>query len=584
MKTLSGDLGVIEFVDTTHYTCIVRTEYGLHQNVPITPVLLSPSGQGIWFLPEVGTRVMVGTIGKGTGNEYTFMIGAAYAVDQDPFDDDADAVKDEGTEETATTPDFRNNRPVLQTGDIVLSSSDRNFVIMRKGGIIEVGATQMAKRFYIPLQNVIRDLSQIYEMQNSAGLFQMTRKESDLTWGKTTLEIPAIATDGTATTETKEVDKVPTELNLRVREFESDDAPSVSIDLGAVTRTTISEEGLSDDMSGSMTHGAYSEINENNNLAHLLARININNNVKVFIDKNGNYTSAVMGAEIHTHCGPRYEEVYQGRYIADFQSFYRASYESVEEEIDKVKVTTAGESVSTIVGTADDPQTSWTVSGDGADLTSKGEVNISGSKATIKSDGLLEIKSGGDVAISCDNFVISTMGTIEHVYSGSISQSVLNSDLSNVAYQIVNESSGEIQIHNSLGAIRLSSLGRPSSGGQGGIGTSGAGVISEIVIKPNGTIRMEHLAGGVVTSSVEINTTGCSMTTMGGELSIDQAGQVNIGGGSTGAGNGRVVTTLTHPVCFVTGAPIGGSTSVGASSVGLLYGPMTPTTFTTDPT
>ena len=74
------------------------------------------------------------------------------------------------------------------------------------------------------------------------------------------------------------------------------------------------------------------------------------------------------------------------------------------------------------------------------------------------------------------------------------------------------------------------------------------------------------------------------MTTMGGELSIDQAGQVNIGGATTGSGNGRVVTTLTHPVCFVTGAPIGGSTSVGASSVGLLYGPMTPTTFTTDPT
>ena len=81
-----------------------------------------------------------------------------------------------------------------------------------------------------------------------------------------------------------------------------------------------------------------------------------------------------------------------------------------------------------------------------------------------------------------------------------------------------------------------------------------------------------------------MNTTGAALTTAGGEISIDQAGFVNIGGTNTGAGNGRVVTTLTHPVCFVTGAPIGGSTTVGAFSAGLAPGPMTPTSFTLDPT
>ena len=582
MKTLEGELGVIEYVDTTHYTCIVRTEYGLHQDVPITPVLLSPNGQGIWFLPEVGTRVLVGTIGKGTRNEYTFMIGAAYAVDQDPFDDDANAIKDDGTEETPASPDFRNNRPVLQMGDIVLSSSDRNFVIMRKGGIIEVGATQMAKRFYIPLQNVIRDLSQIYEMQNSAGLFQMTRKESDLTWGKTTLEIPAIAADGEASTETVEIDKVPTELNLRVREFESDAVPSISIDLGAVTRTVTLEEGLGDDHPGNMAHSNYVEFDENNNLAHLLARININNNVKVFIDKDGNYTSSVLGAELHTHLGPRCEEVYKGNYIVEHSGGYRAFYNSVEQEVSADRATTVGNTDSVSVGPADDPETTWTLSTEGADLSTTGDVSISGSKTSISADGLLEISSGGDVSISCDNFVISTMGAIEHIYSGSISQTVLNSEVSGTAYQIINESGGEVQIHNSLGAIRLSAFGRPSAGGQLGVGTPGAGSLAEIMIKPTGTITMSFLAGGVVTNSIEVNATGCALRTTGGEISIDNLGAINLGAANAAltAANGRVVTTLTHPTCYVTGAPIMGSTSVGASGAPMV-GPtmVTPTTF-----
>jgi hypothetical protein len=588
MTTLNGEVGVIESIDTTHYTCIVRTNEGgagaLRYDVPITPVYLAPNGQGIWFLPEIGTRVIVGTIGKGTRNEYSFMIGAAFAIDPGDFDVDTAVITDEGAEEEPAIPDFRNNRPVLQMGDIVLSSSDRNFIVMRKGGIIEVGATQMAKRFYIPLQNVIRDLSQIYEMQNSAGIFQMTRKEADNTWGTVDLEIPASAPEGETATETVTVDKVPTELNLRVREFESDEVPMISIDLGAVTRTAIAEEGLDDDSPGNFAHSNYTNFNESNGLAHLLARLNINNRVKIYIDKDGNYTSTVNGVELHVHNGPRQEEIYKGNYIVDYQNRFNAFYRSVEEEVSTVRRTTIGTSDTTIVGTPEEPETSWTVSSAGADLTTQGAVKIKGSKTTIEAGGLLKLDAGSDISLSCDNLVISTMGTADHMYSGSVTQTILNSDLSGSAYRIINESAGEIQLHNSLGAIRLSCFGRPSSGGQAGIGLPGAGGLAEILVKPNGTVSMSFLAAGVITSSVEINSTGCALTTLGGEISIDQAGFVNLGGTIAGAGNGGVVTTLTHPVCYVTGLPINGSTTVGAASVGFAPGPATPTSFVLDPT
>lgn len=588
MKTLRGQLGVIVSVDSRTYTCTVRSEHGLHYDVPITPVFLSPNGQGMWFLPEVGTRVLVGTVGKGARNEYTFLIGAAFAVDQDSLEVSDDAVSDEGTDEEVVKVDFRNNRSVHQPGDIVLSSSDRNFIVMRKGGIIELGATQVAKRFYIPLQNVIRDLCQIYEMQNSAGIFQMVRKESDLTWGKTTIEVPAPAPDGETRTESKEIYKVPTELNLRVREFESDETPSISIDLGNITRTVMSAEGMEEDSSGARTHEIFSSPddvdNGGNGLIHMLARLNINNKVRVFVDREGNYTTEVAGAEIHMHNGPRYEAKYAGHCIEEYAQNYIASYAQVQETIRTSKRTTVGQSATVSAGTVDDPETVWSVSTEGADLRSSGLVSLHGSKTTVSADGLLALDAGSDLSVSCDNFIISTMGSVDHVYSGPVSQTILNSDLGNVAYRIINESGGEIQLHNTLGEIRLSSLGRPSSGGQGGVGLPGAGSISQVRIKPNGTISVEFLAGGVITSSVEVNTTGAALTTAGGEISIDQAGFVNIGGTNTGAGNGRVVTTLTHPVCFVTGAPIGGSTTVGAFSAGLAPGPMTPTSFTLDPT
>lgn len=586
MKRLNGELGVIEQVDTTHYTCVVRAENRLYQDVPIAPVFLSPGGQGMWFLPEVGTRVLVGTIGNGTTNEYTFLIGASFAVDQDPLES-AEAT-DDGAEEEVIPVDFRNNRAVHTPGDIVLSSSDRNFMVMRKGGIIELGATQVAKRFYIPLQNVIRDLCQIYEMQNSAGLFQMVRKENDLTWGTESIEIPKEAPDGEKQTETVEVDKVPTEMNLRVKQFESDTVPIVQIDLGNVTRTVIKEEGDLDDSSGGRSHDIMTEKNEENNLAQMIARININNSFKVFIDKNGNYTTECFGAEIHSHQGPRYEDIYRGNYVADFLGNFSARYKAVSEEITHFKKTTAGESVEVAVGTEDSPETTWMLNRQGADLKAAGKVDIKGSKVTAAADGLLELKAGGDVSISCDNLVISTMGTIDHIYAGSVTQTCLNSDVSGVAYRVINESAGEIQIHNSFGEIRLSSMGRPGLGGQAGIGLAGLGSTSQVRIKPNGTISLDFLAGGVTTNSLEVNATGVAMRGAAGafEISIDAKGHVNVGGPPGSVGNGRVVTTLTHPVCFVTGLPIMGSPTVGAFSGAPAPGPFTPVppVFVPDPT
>jgi len=565
MKTLQGLMGVIEAVDTKHYTCTVRTEFSLLYDVPITPLFLSPNGQGVWFLPEVGTRVLVGTLGKGSRNEYSFLIGACFHVDPSSTDDDT-AQEDGSAVEDVSEVDFRNNRPVLQPGEIVLSSSDRNFVIMRKGGIIEIGATQAAKRFYVPLQNLVRDLCQVYELQSSAGSLHMTRKEADNTWGTVDLEIPAAAPDGEADTETVTVPKVPTEMNFRVKAFESDNDPVVSIDFGNITRTFLAEEGRSDDDPGNIIHDQLTTKNENG-LAEILARININNVVRLFVDRSGNVFSTTKGAEIHIHEGARHEEIHHGATHKEYKQQFRAFYATKVEETSNTVLSHAGKGHTTTVGNTDNPETTWALKPEGAALDTTGAVAISGSKFSVRSEGLIELIAGTDVAISCDTLVLTTLGDVKHISAKSKEETIINADQSGVAYRLINESSGELQIHNSLGAVRISTSGRPGLGGLLGVGLSGVGVLGEIEIKPSGAISVAFLAGGVKTNRVVVNATGCSLKTPGGEISIDTTGQVNLGGVPSGIGNGRVVTTLTHPVCYVTGLPINGSTKVGAASL-----------------
>ncbi len=81
----------------------------------------------------------------------------------------------------------------------------------------------------------------------------------------------------------------------------------------------------------------------------------------------------------------------------------------------------------------------------------------------------------------------------------------------------------------------------------------------EIRITPTGAIFLENMFGEL--SKLEVSKTGIALRTSVGEISVDLAGTVFLGPMSVA---GAVVTTLTHPVCYVTGAPILGSASVTA--------------------
>jgi hypothetical protein len=68
---------------------------------------------------------------------------------------------------------FRAGRELLNPGDLHFSTRDGNFLYIRRGGIIQIGATPVCQRIYIPIRNIIRDLAENYELSTPAG---------DLTW------------------------------------------------------------------------------------------------------------------------------------------------------------------------------------------------------------------------------------------------------------------------------------------------------------------------------------------------------------------------------------------------------------------
>ena len=136
-------------VNPNTYSCLVSTIHG-HRNIPdvkfAVPVLHQNRGAGFNFMPEPGDICYVFTPADGTGS---FVLGYVFLGDPDAINKE-DVVDQDG-------PDYRGQRPKLLPGDMHLSTKDGNFIAIRKGGVIQIGASALAQRVYIPIENVIRD-------------------------------------------------------------------------------------------------------------------------------------------------------------------------------------------------------------------------------------------------------------------------------------------------------------------------------------------------------------------------------------------------------------------------------------------
>lgn len=147
-------------VNTRDYTVDVQMEshpFAFHYDIPfMSPYLHQAQGEGINIMPEAGSVAWV--CSPSEIDKSSFILGWI-------------PVQEEGS--------HRAGRQLLNPGDLHFSTRDGNFIYIRRGGIVQVGATPICQRIYIPIRNIIRDFAENYELATPAGDLQWLVNRAD---------------------------------------------------------------------------------------------------------------------------------------------------------------------------------------------------------------------------------------------------------------------------------------------------------------------------------------------------------------------------------------------------------------------
>jgi hypothetical protein len=138
-----------------------------------SPYLHHANGEGIYVMPEVNATVMVCMPSDDTPPFVMCFVMPTETVDTSTDDAPMGTTSHAQPAVNPTGASFAAGRQA-NPGDIWLRTRDNNFVILRRGGVLQVGSTPLAQRIYIPLNNQVMDVSENYEHQNSGGA---------MTWG-----------------------------------------------------------------------------------------------------------------------------------------------------------------------------------------------------------------------------------------------------------------------------------------------------------------------------------------------------------------------------------------------------------------
>ena len=115
---------------------------------------LSLDGSGITFVPQIGDICFVSQV----SNDYDRMFVLAFGT-----------TSHAGEKARLSEPSYRSNRPIMNPGDVRLSSPAGNEVRVLNGGVVRIRSSGLAQRMYIPIDNLIRDFCERYHLRTIAG-------------------------------------------------------------------------------------------------------------------------------------------------------------------------------------------------------------------------------------------------------------------------------------------------------------------------------------------------------------------------------------------------------------------------------
>jgi hypothetical protein len=486
-------------VDKVKWTCTVQGEFDnqTFSGISVQPTYVTSAGGGQFYLPEVNSLVYL--CFPSTDSTPFIMGGATAPAQLDEGDDSEDP------------NDHRQNRPVLNEGDMLVASSGTARVIVRRGGLLEIGASESAKRVYIPLQNLIQEFSQNYTHETGGGLFSMRCRDDDETYGS---------------------ERTPAEFQIQWREFCEDEFPIIDLRMGRI-------KAEDDERILNATQG------------EIVYRFNINNRHRVWIDKRGNAQIYRHGATYESYNGPRFERheqslshIVRQTLTAEYgvQNTKVARTSTLEVGRDREIRVTGG--LTETIGAGIFRQVYGAIEEELGDIT-----------RTVTGSVVEQVLNNTDTTIGGNHTVSVGLSEQKTVAKSSRTLVPGGGNLpTDTTWELV-VTNGKTVLHNTLGKNVLS------------VGPTQEAPTCVIRQKVTGSIE---ISSGLGVTLMEINGTGMRVSTVGGEIALDQIGTVTLGPGPV---RGNVVTTLSHPFDFITGLPILGTTSVQAGMVAALPGP-----------
>ena len=179
LPTIIEEATVID-VNKRNYTVTVETRHSSRRYTDVQVGMAyfhNDNGEGIYTLPEVGAVCMVCR----SGDTASIFIVCFLASPGTMESRDGEPVRSTSAGGSTTDVTYRGKRLDIQPGDIVMTTRDENFIILRRGGILQIGATDIAQRLYIPINNFIRDVCENYAMDSLGGniKWSVERSEND---------------------------------------------------------------------------------------------------------------------------------------------------------------------------------------------------------------------------------------------------------------------------------------------------------------------------------------------------------------------------------------------------------------------
>lgn len=168
-------------VNRKTWTCTVATKHSAKTFSDVqwgAPYHHNTGGEGIHYMPEIGAHCY---LALPVDHTPPFIMAFVAPPSVQTKAGAAPAAAEEGAEAPPADVSYQSNRPDLSPGDIAFTTRDENFLILRRGGVVQLGATPMAQRVIVPVRNFVHDFAENYELATPGGdvLWTVDRPELD---------------------------------------------------------------------------------------------------------------------------------------------------------------------------------------------------------------------------------------------------------------------------------------------------------------------------------------------------------------------------------------------------------------------